>query len=272
MTSSQRLYEYTNLEEEDELVKPEIDAELIEKNWPTHGKIQFEGATMRYRPALEPSVKDLSVTIQAGMKVGVVGRTGAGKSSIMQTLFRLVELSEGCIKIDDVDIKKVGLHILRRNISFIPQTPFILQGTIKENLDPFGESTDGEIMRVLEDVGLADKINQLPQGILTQCSESNNLFSVGQKQLLCLGRAIIRKAKMLVLDEATANVDLETDNLIQAGLRDKFHNCTVLVIAHRLATIIDSDRILVMGDGTGKEFGHPYQLMVNKLGDQTITN
>lgn len=206
------------------------------------------------------------------MKVGIVGRTGAGKSSILQTLFRLTELENGKVEIDGVDIKTLGLHMLRKNVAFIPQTPFLIQGTIKENLDPFNECTDEQINGVIQEVNLEEKISSLPEGLMTYVSENNNLFSVGQKQLVCLARAIIRKTKILVLDEATANVDLETDNFIQTTLREKFKNCTVFIIAHRLATVIDADRILVMSKGKCQEYDHPLRLLVNHPDDPTITN
>lgn len=139
-------------------------------------------------------------------------------------------------------------------------------------MDPFEELQDSEITQIIKEVDLERKINDMPEGLQTYCSESNNLFSVGQKQLLCLARAIIRKTKLLVLDEATANVDLVTDNIIQTTLRQMFDGCTVLIIAHRLATIIDCDRILVMSDGKAGEYNHPYRLLVAKIGDDTITN
>jgi ATP-binding cassette subfamily C (CFTR/MRP) protein 4 len=139
-------------------------------------------------------------------------------------------------------------------------------------LDPFDEISDKDINQIVKDISLDKKIESLKDGLQTYCSESNNLFSVGQKQLVCLARAVIRKTKILVLDEATANVDLETDNLIQTKLRELFGGCTVLIIAHRLATIIDADRILVMTAGSAGEFGHPYRLLVKEIGDDTITN
>ena len=182
--------------------------------WPTAGKIEFEEATLRHRDELEPSISNLSFKAQAGMLIGIVGQSGSGKSSILHALFRLVELEYGRTLIDGIDIKSVGLHTLRKQIAFIPQSPFLLQGTIRENLDPQEECTDSQIDAILREVKMYEKVYSLPQNLFTQVSESNNLFSSGQKQLLCLARAIIRKTKVLVLDEALTNIDLETDNLI----------------------------------------------------------
>lgn len=227
---------------------------------------------MRYREDLEPSIDKLSFKAQAGMLVGIVGNNGSGKSSILHALFRLIELENGRTLIDGVDISQVGLHTLRKSIAFIPQSPFLLQGTIRENLDPMGECTDSQIDAILREVNMYEKIYSLPQNLNTCISESNNLFTCGQKQLLCLARAIIRKTKVLVLDEASTSIDLETDNLIQRTLRERFKNCTVFIIAHRIATIIDADRVLVMKNGQRQEYSHPYNLLVEQEGDKTITN
>ena len=206
------------------------------------------------------------------MKVGVVGRTGSGKSSILQVLFRLSDLEDGAVEIDGVNTKSIGLHLLRRSIGYIPQAPFLIQGSIRQNIDPFFEYTDDEVNNALKEVSLLDHIEKnCDSGIQTMVTESNSLFSLGQRQLLCLARAVIRKAKILVLDEATANVDLETDNFIQEKLKQSFKNCTVIIIAHRLATVIDADRILVMSQGEAKEFDHPFHLLANSDEDTEIT-
>ena len=172
------MLDYTKLEIEDDLVKP-TDAELKKAGWPTKGEIEFTNVTMTYREELPPAIKNLSFKVEAGMKIGIVGRTGSGKSSILQTLFRLVDLNQGTITIDGENINKAGLHLLRKQIAFIPQSPFLIQGTIRENLDPFNELTDKEIDEVVQEVNLSEKIASMPLGINTYCSEANNLFSVG---------------------------------------------------------------------------------------------
>lgn len=212
------------------------------------------------------------------MKVGIVGRTGAGKSSILQILFRLADPTKGQVMIDGKDITKVGLHLLRKSIGYIPQSPFLLQGTIRENLDIDGKCSDEEIWQALREVNLEQKVQSLEHGLQTMNSgENTTLFSVGQKQLMCLVRALLQRNKIMVLDEATANVDLVTDNLIQTTLRERFFNnpkeeSTVLIIAHRLATVIDADRILVMDQGTAAEYNHPFQLLVKDVSDTEITS
>mmetsp|Transcript_13719 Transcript_13719/g.23394 ORF Transcript_13719/g.23394 Transcript_13719/m.23394 type:complete len:573 (-) Transcript_13719:92-1810(-) len=275
LTSSQRIVRYTELDQEDPLERG-TDQALSgggESNWPSSGTIEFRSVTMKYREYLEPSLKELTFKVQPRMKVGVVGRTGSGKSSILQALFRLVDLHEGSILIDGVDTKTLGLHLLRKSIAFIPQQPFLIQGTIRENLDPFEEMQDAQLEKVLREVNMFDYIFGMKDKLMTLVTESNNLFSVGQKQLICLARAILRDSKILVLDEATANVDLETDNLIQRKIKESFADSTVIIIAHRLATVIDADRILVMADGFATEFDHPFKLLVTDPDkDEEITN
>ena len=217
---------------------------------------------MRYREGLKPVLKQITYHVKPGSKVGIIGRTGAGKSSILQAIFRLVEIDEdGKIIIGGEDTKDIGLHCLRKNISFVPQSPFLMASTIKENLDPFSIYSDEEIWGVLKDLQLKDYVESLEDQLLTDLSEHGNIFSVGQRQLICLARAILRKNKILVLDEATANVDYETDALIQKTIREKFKDCTVLTIAHRFATICDSDVILVMEDGYLSKYGPPQEIL-----------
>lgn len=198
-------------------------------------------------------------------KIGIVGRTGAGKSSIIQALFRLA-YNEGTILIDDVDTGKLGLHDLRRKISIIPQDPVLFSGSLRFNLDPFDEKADSEMWDALEQVELKPVVSDLAGGLDTKMMDGGSNFSVGQRQLVCLARAILRNNKVLILDEATANVDPETDNLIQNTIRTKFADCTVLTIAHRLHTVMDSDKVLVIDAGEVMEFAHPYDLLQKPQG------
>ena len=193
-------------------------------------------------------------------KVGVVGRTGAGKSSLVAALFRLVE-SEGDIFIDGHSIKKKRLNSLRKSISIIPQDPVLFTGTLRMNLDPFSSYTDDQIWDSLRLSNLYGFVSLLPKGLQHSFTEGGDNLSVGQRQLMCLARALLRKTKILVLDEATANVDLETDEFIQHVIRKEFSDCTVLTIAHRLNTIIDYDKILVLQEGKVIEFDTPDSLM-----------
>ena len=269
--SLQRMVAYTKLEEEDKLEKPG-DEELERNMWPTEGKIEFEEATLRNSYDSDPILKNMSFKVQPGMLVGVVGVQGSGKSSVHQALLRLTELQGGRMMLDGVDIKTVGLHLLRKSISYIPQSPLCVRGSIRQMIDPFNESTEAQINAVLREVKMYEKIYSLSQNLNTCVAEGNNLFTPGQKQLLCLARAIIRKVKVLILDEATDTIDPETDNLIHRTLRERFRNSTVFIIAHRLSSIIDADRILVLKKGSLQEYSHPYKLFVEHEGDPTITN
>ncbi|CAF1120098.1 unnamed protein product, partial [Didymodactylos carnosus] len=187
----------------------------------------------------------------------------AGKSSFIQTLFRMAEPT-GQIYIDNVDIFQLGLYDLRRRISIIPQDPVLFTGTVRYNLDPFGDYSDIEIWKALEEVQLKSFVEKnMSNSLKSLVSESGSNLSVGQKQLICLARAILKKSKILVIDEATANVDNATDEFIQNSIREKFKHCTVLTIAHRLRTVVDNDRIMVMNAGELVEFDSPYSLLEN---------
>jgi ABC-type multidrug transport system fused ATPase/permease subunit len=192
---------------------------------------------------------------------------------LVQALFRLLEPEAGSIYVDGVDIATIGLHKLRKAISVIPQSPVLFTGcSVRDNLDPFGACTDNAIRTALEDVQMMSKINELPQGWNSSVSEGGGNFSVGERQLLCLARAILRKSSILVLDEATANIDSETEALLKDALHKSFGGATILMIAHRLQTVMDFDRILVLGDGVVLEYGSPRELLSPSFNNNKINN
>ncbi|KAL0556634.1 hypothetical protein IC582_005148 [Cucumis melo] len=239
---------------------------IIESNrppsgWPSSGLIRFEDVVLRYRPELPPVLHGLSFTIFPNEKVGIVGRTGAGKSSMLNALFRIVELERGKIFIDGFDVAKFGLFDLRNILGIIPQSPVLFSGTVRFNLDPFNNHNDADLWEALERVHLKDVIRRNSFGLDAEVSESGENFSIGQRQLLSLARALLRRSKILVLDEATAAVDVRTDALIQKTIREEFKSCTMLIIAHRLNTIIDCDRILVLEAGRVLEYNTPKLLL-----------
>merc|ERR1712083_251464 len=198
-----------------------------------------------------------------GKKVGIVGRTGAGKSTLTVALFRIVESALGKIRIDGRDISEIGLHDLRNKLTIIPQDPVLFSGTLRMNLDPFSAYSDQQIWAALEQSHLKTYVTDLDNGLEHEVQEGGENLSVGQRQLVCLARALLRKTKVLILDEATAAIDLETDDLIQATIRSEFFDCTVLTIAHRLNTILDSSRVLVLDAGKIAEFDSPEALLQN---------
>lgn len=255
MTCTQRLVEYSKL--------PSEGAYTLRPYSVSNGQVQFQGVFMKYREHLDYVLQDLIFTIPAGSKVGIVGRTGAGKSSILQALFRMVPIAQGSILIDGVDVESLGLHDLRKQLSVIPQFPFIFHGTVRENLDPLHERTEEELWSALAAVELADYFTTLKSQLDTVLT-GNVALSVGQKQLMCLARAILRSNKILMMDEATANVDKQTDALIQSKIRERFEGCTVITIAHRLKTIIDYDLAMVMSKGSCVEFAPPKELLSNR--------
>uniref|UniRef100_A0A2K5QFV3 ATP binding cassette subfamily C member 5 n=1 Tax=Cebus imitator TaxID=2715852 RepID=A0A2K5QFV3_CEBIM len=232
-------------------------------DWPQEGEVTFENAEMRYRENLPLVLKKVSFTIKPKEKIGIVGRTGSGKSSLGMALFRLVELSGGCIKIDGVRINDIGLADLRSKLSIIPQEPVLFSGTVRSNLDPFNQYTEDQIWDALERTHMKECIAQLPLKLESEVMENGDNFSVGERQLLCIARALLRHCKILILDEATAAMDTETDLLIQETIREAFADCTMLTIAHRLHTVLGSDRIMVLAQGQVVEFDTPSVLLSN---------
>ncbi|XP_033917701.1 ATP-binding cassette sub-family C member 2 isoform X1 [Melopsittacus undulatus] len=253
----ERVHEYTKVKNE----APWVTEKRPPRGWPSKGEIRFVDYKVRYRPELELVLQGITCNIGSTEKVGVVGRTGAGKSSLTNCLFRVLEAAGGMILIDEVDITTIGLHDLRRNLTIIPQDPVLFTGTLRMNLDPFDQYTDEEVWKALELAHLKTFVQDLPGRLLYVVSEGGENLSVGQRQLVCLARALLRKAKILILDEATAAVDLETDHLIQTTIRSEFADCTVLTIAHRLHTIMDSDRVMVLQAGRIVEFDSPEELL-----------
>lgn len=282
LTSVERASAMTKLPQE-KAVATDESVIVLPKKWPDRGVLVFDDVRMRYRPGLPLSLDGLSFALQSGQRCGVVGRTGAGKSSLTAALFRLVEIERGTITLDGVDLSKIGLEDVRgrRNgMRIVPQDPVLFPGTLRECLDPFQESTDADVLDALRAVRIADIANR--EVLLSdRVEEAGRNYSVGERQLLCLARAMLSKPRLLVLDEATASVDGETDAFVQEMLRAQFVGTTLLTIAHRLNTIMDYDVILVMDDGKAVEFGSPEELLrqegglfrslVDSTGNQSAT-
>lgn len=247
--SVERALLYKDLPQEPE---PEKEVE-IDSSWP-RGEIEIDNLSYKYHDKI--ALNHLNLHIHAGQKVGIVGRTGAGKSSLIGALFRLATV-EGSVTIDGVDTGSIPLQTLRSRLAIIPQDPVLFSGTLKHNLDPLNESSKESLITVLAEVNLS----QVSLDMEIKRNGSN--LSVGQRQLICLARAILRRSRILILDEATANVDPDTDELIQATIRRKLQHCTVLTIAHRINTVMDSDIIVVMDGGRIIELGPPDELLSN---------
>lgn len=225
-------------------------------SWPADGAISFSDVNLRYRPGLPRVLRGLTFSVNAKEKIGIVGRTGAGKSSLMVALMRLTELDAGTITIDGVDISSIGLADLRSRIAIIPQDPVLFSGTVRLNLDPFDEFTDDQIWTAIKRAHL----NRAVSALDTHVDEKGSNFSVGERQLICIARALLKSSKVILMDEATASIDSETDRKIQESIREEFADCTCLTIAHRINTIMDADRILVMDKGKVAEFDTPAAL------------
>ncbi|XP_040358934.2 ATP-binding cassette sub-family C member 2 [Ixodes scapularis] len=269
VVSFERCLEYTQLPGESD-VEPEAKRQSMTalaaegRVWPSGGQVEFDCYAASYKPGILPDVlKDVSFTVWPTERVGVVGRTGAGKSSLVLALLRVLKSSRGCIRIDGVDIAGVPLQTLRSVVTVIPQDPILVRGTLRENLDPTGSHTDEEIWAALEQSYLKEVVERNPEKLLLDTGDGGSNLSVGQRQLACLTRALLRRPRLLLLDEATSQMDGDTDRLIQVTLRTAFAHCTLITIAHRIHTVLDYDKILVMGDGRVLEFGPVADLLAN---------
>uniref|UniRef100_A0A8C4Z867 ATP-binding cassette, sub-family C (CFTR/MRP), member 10 n=1 Tax=Gadus morhua TaxID=8049 RepID=A0A8C4Z867_GADMO len=262
MVSVERTEEYsTCLPTEPQDHNPQVPA-----SWPERGQLEFNGAVLCYREGLTNALDGVTLRVHPGEKVGVVGRTGSGKSSLFLAVFRLVELNQGAILLDGLDICTLGLAQLRSRLAIIPQDPFLFSGSVRENLDPCGRHPDQRLLAAVQDCHLEQLVSRMG-GLDAEVGDRGSRLSLGQRQLLCLARALLTEANVLCIDEATASVDQQTDRLLQETIRDKFRDKTVLTIAHRINTIMDSDRVLVMHAGKVVEFDAPAALLQN---DQSL--
>ncbi|KAL5717757.1 hypothetical protein ACHQM5_010725 [Ranunculus cassubicifolius] len=258
MISVERILQFSNLPSEAPLV---IEGCKPNPDWPKNGTIEVENLHVQYSPALPMILKGVTCRFPGMKKIGVVGRTGSGKSTLIQALFRVVEPSDGKILVDGVDIGKMGLHDLRSSLSIIPQDPTLFQGTVRTNLDPLMQHSDTDIWKVLNKCHLGVIVRQDQRLLDAPVAEDGENWSVGQRQLVCLARVLLNKRRILVLDEATASVDTATDNVIQKTIREETSDCTVITVAHRIPTVIDNDLVLVLDDGKIVEYDSPAELL-----------
>ncbi|XP_052307356.1 ABC transporter C family member 3 isoform X3 [Populus trichocarpa] len=261
LISVERILQYISIPSEPPLV---IEANKPDHSWPSHGEVDIDNLQVRYAPHMPLVLRGLSCTFPGGKKTGIVGRTGSGKSTLIQALFRTVETAAGQIMIDSIDISLIGLHDLRSRLSIIPQDPTMFEGTVRSNLDPLEEYTDEQIWEVLDKCQLGDEVRKKERKLDSTVIENGENWSMGQRQLVCLGRVLLKKSKVLVLDEATASVDTATDNLIQQTLRQHLSDCTVITIAHRITSVLDSDMVLLLSHGLIEEYDSPTRLLENK--------
>ncbi|XWS46668.1 hypothetical protein CRYUN_Cryun14cG0087500 [Craigia yunnanensis] len=258
MVSIERIKQFSSIQPE---AVWHIEDRIPPPNWPAHGNVELKDLQVRYRPSTPLVLKGITLSINGGEKIGVVGRTGSGKSTLIQVFFRLVEPTGGKIIIDGIDICMLGLHDLRSCFGIIPQEPVLFEGTVRSNIDPIGQFSDEEIWKSLERCQLKDVVASKPDKLDSLVVENGDNWSVGQRQLLCLGRVMLKHSRLLFMDEATASVDSQTDAIIQKIIREDFAACTIISIAHRIPTVMDCDRVLVVDAGRAKEFDKPSRLL-----------
>ncbi|KAI7986989.1 ABC transporter C family member 13 [Camellia lanceoleosa] len=255
MVSVERVLQYMDIPQE------ELDGcQQLEPDWPLQGQIEFQNVTLRYMPSLPAALKDVSFVIAGGMQVGIVGRTGAGKSSILNAIFRLNPICQGCILVDGINIADVPVRYLRSHFAVVPQSPFLFEGSLRTNLDPFRANDDFKIWKVLEKCHVKEEV-EASGGLDIHVKESGTSFSVGQRQLLCLARALLKSSKVLCLDECTANVDTQTASKLQNAIASECRGMTVITIAHRISTVLNMDNILILDQGILIEQGNPQILL-----------
>ncbi|CAI9771956.1 unnamed protein product [Fraxinus pennsylvanica] len=258
IVSVERIHQYMDIPSE---APPVLEENRPPVNWPSKGKVDIQDLQIKYRHDMPLVLHGISCTFEGGHKIGIVGRTGSGKTTLISALFRLVEPAGGKIVVDGIDISTIGLHDLRSHFGIIPQDPTLFNGTVRYNLDPLSQHTDQEIWEVLSKCQLKEVIEEKDEGLDSLVAEDGANWSVGQQQLFCLGRALLRRSKILVLDEATASIDNATDYILQKTIRTEFADCTVITVAHRISTVVDCAMVLAISDGKLVEYDQPKKLM-----------
>jgi ABC-type multidrug transport system fused ATPase/permease subunit len=269
MVSIERIIEYKSLPSEHIDIK--ITDSQIPLKWPTQGEVIIINLIASYRKDLPIIINNLNISFEAGKKIGIIGRTGAGKSTIFQAFYRMLYFHSGQIIVDGIDITRLPLDIARGVFAIVPQEPHLFSGTLKYNLDRIGKFTDTQIWKALQEVQLSQYVKALPGQLNYEIAERGGNFSVGQRQLLCMARAILSDAKIILMDEATASVDLETEILIQKAMKKAFANKTTIVIAHRLDTLKSADYVALLGNGQLLEYGVPENVL-SKLGESLYSH
>ncbi|KAF3779905.1 ABC transporter C family member 13 [Nymphaea thermarum] len=258
MVSVERILQYMDVIEEAQ------DGMVMDADWPRDGHIEFHKVTLKYMPSLPPALQNVSFSVPAGNQVGIVGRTGAGKSSVLNALFRLHPICEGCILLDGVDLASLAVGKLRSHLAVVPQSPFLFEGTLRDNLDPSKVANDSDIWNALEKCYIKEDI-EAAGGLHIQIKEAGASFSLGQRQLICLARALLKSSKVLCLDECTANMDFQTASRLQNTISNECKGITILTIAHRISTILNVDKVLIFDQGILVEQGNPQFLLQDEF-------